>query len=82
MYIICHREDWSAVGFPGTDAAVALLTMGGETPQLPSHSKGSITATLPSDSPRANWLGSVGCDATTRGNAVELQVERLCSQAS
>lgn len=43
------------------------LSDGGPHPHLPSVSKGSTTCTPPSVKPRANWFGSMGCAAMTRG---------------
>lgn len=51
-----------------------MMLRGGGTPQLASDSSGSKMRTRPHVSPRANWLGSLGCAAIVIGYiASELQ---------
>lgn len=67
-----YRWAWSAVWLLVVDGDGALpfmipLSIGGDDPHLPSDSLGSITLTDPSLNPTANWLGSSGWAAITRG---------------
>jgi hypothetical protein len=58
-------------GPDGTPLAVPL-SAGGPVPHFPSDSNGSITCTPPSLKPNANWFGSAGCAAITKGYTVDL----------
>lgn len=46
-----------------------------ELPHFGSASDGSMTFTVPSFMPRANWFGSEGCAAITTGKAEPLLLQ-------
>lgn len=71
------RGCWSEPEPPAARAVDMLLddpfSAGGESPHLPSDSKGSNTWTPPSVRPIANWFGLLGCAAITSGYTFALQ---------
>ena len=67
-----HLRGWSELGAPEVVLGPAPFSTGGEVPHFPSDSNGSSTWTPPSVSPSANWFGSDGCAAMTRGYTLKL----------
>lgn len=91
MTIILHKCElklmymnhlWSCSEFEllVIEGEVVLLSADAETPHLPFGSMGSMTLIDPSDIPTANWFGSCGCAATTKGYILWLQKTRQSKQ--
>jgi hypothetical protein len=81
FHLLNHLSGWSELEAPLGGGADKLLadpfSTGGGFPHFLSDSKGSNTKTPPSVSPRANWLASEGCAATTTGWTLGLQEKNI-----